>query len=40
MVTPQGRCGKSTCVAPEVFYDQVSSFARKLQGVLHHAGRV
>lgn len=24
LVTPQGRCGKSTCVAPEVFYDQVS----------------
>eukprot|EP00752_Nemacystus_decipiens_P006994 g6273.t1 len=23
LVTPQGRCGKSTCVAPEVFYDQV-----------------
>ncbi|CAM9274338.1 unnamed protein product [Ectocarpus sp. 12 AP-2014] len=21
-LTPQGRCGKSTCVAPEVFYDQ------------------
>lgn len=22
-VTPQGRCGKNTCVAPEVFYDEV-----------------
>lgn len=22
LITPQGRCGKSTCVAPEVFYDQ------------------
>lgn len=23
LLTPQGRCGKSTCVAPEVFYDEV-----------------
>lgn len=23
-ITPQGRCGKNTCVAPEVFNDEVS----------------
>lgn len=23
LVAPQGRCGKNTCVSPEVFYDEV-----------------
>lgn len=32
LVTPQGRCGKSTCVAPEVFYDQVSQSVSQSSG--------